>query len=131
MSKNLHWVVVGARGERRLTKEKVDSERNYQTREGPARGGTRGGRGVAPSRGKILTGANRSSMGPLRATRSAKTTEKARKTTEDVEESEERETDGMTETESEMETEQVTAVTQKKRKNRSREGLGGEPLVKK
>ena len=38
LSKNLHWVVVGARGERRLTKEKVDSERSYQ-RGGPARGG--------------------------------------------------------------------------------------------
>jgi hypothetical protein len=132
VSKNLHWVVVGARGERRLTKEKVDSERSYQ-RGGPARGGARGGRGVAPSRGRILTGANRSSMGPTRSTRSLKTTDKARRTetAEEIVESEEMETEGVTESESETETEQVAAVKQGKRKNRSREGLGDEPPVKK
>jgi hypothetical protein len=114
MSKNLHWVVVGARGERRLTKEKVDSERSYQARGGTARGGARGGRGVALSRGRILTGANRSSMGPPRSTRSLKTTDKARRTetTEEVEENKEMETEGVTESESETETEQVTAVKQ-------------------
>jgi hypothetical protein len=132
VSKNLHWVVVGARAERRLTKEKVDSERSYQ-RGGPARGGARGGRGVAPSRGRILTGANRSSMGPTRSTRSLKTTDKARRTetAEEIVESEEMETEGVTESESETETEQVAAVKQGKRKNRSREGLGDEPPVKK
>ena len=29
-SKNLHWVVVGARGEKQLTKEKIDSEGTHQ-----------------------------------------------------------------------------------------------------
>jgi hypothetical protein len=48
---------------------------------------------------------------------------------EEVEESEEMETEGVTE--SETETEQVTAVKQGKRKNRSREGLGDKPPVKK
>jgi hypothetical protein len=41
------------------------------------------------------------------------------------------ETEGVTEPESETETERVAAVKQGKRKNRSREGLGDEPPVKK
>ncbi len=41
------------------------------------------------------------------------------------------ETEGVTESESETETEQVAAVKQGKRKNRSMEGLGDEPPVKK
>jgi hypothetical protein len=72
-------------------------------------------------------------MGPTRSTRSLKTTDKARRTetTEEVVENEEMETEGVTESESETETEQVAAVKQGKRKNRSREGLGDEPPVKK
>jgi hypothetical protein len=70
-------------------------------------------------------------MGPTRSTRSLKTTDKQKRTetTEEVVENEEMETEGVTESESE--TEQVAAVKQGKRKNRSREGLGDEPPVKK
>lgn len=139
-SKNLHWVVVGARGERRLTKEKKDTERDHVGIRDITRGGR--GRGAAPHRGRgtggsrVLSGANAINRGPARETRSGARTKKAAdKESSELEETEEMETESEeeteTETETELEKEKETATGRKKRKERSGGNEREGPPVKK
>jgi hypothetical protein len=137
VSKNLHWVVVGARGERRLTKEKKDAEWNTTGRR-MTRGGRRDGRGGQTRGGasgrRILTGANSVARGPAKTTTAVNRKEKNSET-EMMEEAAETESEGGTDTETEpapvSEPEKETGKKRTKRKQRSGGAEAEGPPVKK
>ncbi len=127
VSKNLHWVVVGPRGERRLTKEKKDTEWNTTGRR-MTRGGQRDGRGGQTRGGatgrRILTEANSVARGPAKTATTVHRREKDSET-EMMEETAETESEEDTETETELEPATVpepakeTGTKRTKRKQRS------------
>jgi hypothetical protein len=138
VSKNLHWVVVGPRGERRLTKEKKDTEWSTTGRR-MTRGGQRDGRGGGQTRGgatgrRILTGANSVARGPAKTTAAVNRREKSSET-DMMEETEVTESEEDTETEPEPaavpEPERVTGTKRTKRKQRSGGAEAEGPPVKK
>ena len=138
VSKNLHWVVVGPRGERRLTKEKKDTEWSTTGRR-MTRGGLRDGRGGGQTRGgatgrRILTGANSVARGPAKKTAAGSRREKSSET-DMMEETEVTESEEDTETEPEPaavpEPERVTGTKRTKRKQRSGGAEAEGPPVKK
>jgi hypothetical protein len=139
VSKNLHWVVVGARGERLPTKEKKDAEWNTTGRR-MTRGGRRDGRGGQTRGGasgrRILTGANSVARGPAKATTAVNRKEKDSET-EMMEEAAETESEGGTDTETEPEPASVSEPAKemgKKRTKRKQRSGGAEaegPPVKK
>jgi hypothetical protein len=138
VSKNLHWVVVGPRGERRLTKEKKDTEWSTTGRR-MTRGGLRDGRGGGQTRGgatgrRILTGANSVARGPAKTTVAVSRRVKSSET-DMMEETEVTESEEDTETEPEPaavpEPERVTGTKRTKRKQRSGGAEAEGPPVKK
>ncbi len=118
LAKNLHWTVVGARGERRIEK---------RLRETTERGGghRRGGTEVRGRRPGPLTGSNRTVLAP----RKTKDTVREQDTERDEDEN-----SGMeTEEESEMEREETEAEPRQKpakRKERSRGSCSDSPPEK-
>jgi hypothetical protein len=141
VSKNLHWAVVGPRGERRLTKEKKDTEWNPSARR-MTRGGHRDGRGGQTRGGttgrRILTGANSVARGPAKPTMAESRREKDSEAEmmEDTAETESEEDEG-TETETEPEPATVpepakaAGTKRTKRKQRSAGAEAEGPPVKK
>jgi hypothetical protein len=142
MSKNLHWVVVGARGERRLTKERRDAEwtttGRKTTRDG-RKGGREGGQTRKGATGtKTLTGANAVERGPARTAKAKGPTQSGvekESEMEIVEETEDTESEEETDTEPEQTqvTEPVRVAATKRTKRKQRSG-GAEcegPPVKK
>jgi hypothetical protein len=137
VSKNLHWAVVGPRGERRLIKEKKDTEWNPSGRR-MTRGGQRDGRGGQTRGGatgrRILTGANSVARGPAKATMAGNRMEKDSEA-EMVEDTAETESEEDTETETEPakvpEPAKATGTKRTKRKQRSAGAEAEGPPVKK
>jgi hypothetical protein len=137
VSKNLHWAVVGPRGERRLTKEKKDTER-ITTGRRMTRGGPRDGRGGLTRGGatgrRILTGANSVARGPAKATMAVNRKEKDSEA-EMMEDTAETESEEDTETEPKPATvpepAKETGTKRTKRKQRSGGAEAEGPPVKK
>ncbi len=137
VSKNLHWVVVGPRGERRLTKEKKNTEWNTTGRR-MTRGGQRDGRGGQTRGGatgrRILTGANSVARGPAKTTTAVNRREKDSEA-DMMEDTAETESEEDTETEPEPATvpepAKETGTKRTKRKQRSGGAEADGPPVKK
>jgi hypothetical protein len=128
---------VGPRGERRLTKEKKDTER-ITTGRRMTRGGQRDGRGGltrgGATGGRILTGANSVARGPAKATMAVNRKEKDSEA-EMMEDTAETESEEDTETEPEPATvpepAKETGTKRTKRKQRSGGAEAEGPPVKK